>query len=84
VSVDFISFINHILNSNVTITHGCVGKIVALLQAFGLSVGSCGLANVLQCGLGLPLSISHCPKRAKAGRKKQNKFLQIFTCLSKS
>jgi hypothetical protein len=30
-----------------------VGKIEALLQAFGLSVGSCGLANVLQCGLGL-------------------------------
>jgi len=32
----------------------------------------------------LPLSISHCPKRAKAGRKQQNKFSQIFTYLSKS
>jgi len=29
------------------------GKIAALLQAFGLSVGSCGLANVLQCAMGL-------------------------------
>jgi len=29
-----------------------VGKIAALLQAFGLSVGSCGLANVLQCAVG--------------------------------
>jgi len=29
------------------------GKIAALLQAFGLSVGSCGLANVLQCAVGL-------------------------------
>jgi len=28
-----------------------VGKIAALLQAFGLSVGLWGLANVLQCGI---------------------------------
>jgi len=26
------------------------GKIAALLQAFGLCGGLCGLANVLQCG----------------------------------
>jgi len=26
-------------------------KIAALLQAFGLSGGLCGLANVLQCGI---------------------------------
>lgn len=26
-------------------------KIAALLQTFGLSVGSCGFANVLQCAL---------------------------------
>jgi hypothetical protein len=30
----------------------CGGKIAALLQAFGLSVGLCGLANVLQCAVG--------------------------------
>jgi len=29
----------------------CVREIAALLQAFGLSVGLCGLGNVLQCGL---------------------------------
>jgi len=28
-----------------------VRKIAALLQAFGLSGGSCGLANVLQCAV---------------------------------
>ena len=28
------------------------GKIAALLQAFGMCVGTCGLANVLQCAVG--------------------------------
>jgi len=28
-----------------------VSKIAALLQAFGLNDGLCGLANVLQCGI---------------------------------
>jgi len=35
-----------------TILRLCGCKIAALLQAFDLSVGSCGLANVLQCGMG--------------------------------
>jgi len=34
-----------------------VGKIAALLQAFGLSVGSCGLANVLQCAVAVARSV---------------------------
>jgi len=50
--------------------HWCVGKIAALLQAFGLSVGSCGLANVLQCGLGFPFSFF-------SVGEKQNKFIQF-------
>jgi hypothetical protein len=36
---------------NQLFTRRCVGKIAALLQAFGLSVGSWGLANVLQCAV---------------------------------
>jgi len=31
------------------------GKILALLLAFGLSVGSCGHTNVLQCPVGFAL-----------------------------
>jgi hypothetical protein len=53
-----------------TIICGCVGKIAALLQAFGLSVGSCGLSNVLQCAVGLPLYFFE-------RGKKQNKFIQF-------
>jgi len=41
-----------IFTNKYTIIYGCVGKIAALLQAFGLSIGSCGLANVLQCAVG--------------------------------
>jgi hypothetical protein len=42
-----------------------VGKIAALLQAFGLSVGSCGLANVLQCGWGFFLLFCGGKKKTK-------------------
>jgi len=42
---------NKVQNSPISLW--CGGKIAALLQAFGLSVGSCGLANVLQCEVGL-------------------------------
>ncbi|MFZ4583528.1 MAG: hypothetical protein ACOYM7_12830 [Paludibacter sp.] len=35
----------------------CVGQIAALLQAIGLSVGSCGLANVLQCAVAVARSV---------------------------
>jgi len=42
----------HVNSSKVTIQHECVGKIAALLQAFGLGVGLWGLGNVLQCGVG--------------------------------
>ena len=42
--------------------HYCLSKIATLLQAFGLSIRKCGLANVLQCGLGF----------LSEGRKKQN------------
>jgi len=55
----------------------CTGglEIAALLQAFGFSVGLCGLANVLQCGWGFLFQIAHQGKRGKG--KKQNKFLQV-------
>jgi hypothetical protein len=46
----------------------CVGKIAALLQTFGLSVGSCRFANVLQCGCGFFLLF------LRGEEKKQNKF----------
>jgi len=52
----------------------CVGKIAALLQTFGLSVGSCGFANVLQCGWGFFLLFF------AGGRKKQNKFPSNLHC----
>jgi hypothetical protein len=49
------NYINSRLNNkvqNFPIRQWCGGKIAALLQAFGLSVGLCGLANVLQMYLG--------------------------------
>jgi hypothetical protein len=55
-----------------------VGKIAALLQAFGLSVGSCGLANVLQCGWGFFLLF------LRGEEKNKINFHQICTVLSKS
>ena len=43
--------------------------IAALLQAIGFNVGLCGLANVLQCGMGLPRTFPNCPKGQKWGEK---------------
>jgi len=52
-SISFFILSGSFLNSSkVTIQHECVGKIAALLQAFGLGVGLWGLGNVLQCGWG--------------------------------
>jgi len=39
-------------------------KIVALLQAFGFSVGLCGLANVLQC----VIAKTALPKKVRWGK----------------
>jgi hypothetical protein len=35
-------------------------EIAALLQAFGYSVGLCGLANVLQCGIAKTTTAKKC------------------------
>jgi len=48
-----VGMINYIKKNQNIYVQNCqrrrlVGKIAALLQAIGLSVGSCGLANVLQ------------------------------------
>ena len=47
------------------VTNGCVGKIVTLLQAFGLCVCLWGLSNVLQCGLGFFLTFPGGKKKTK-------------------
>ena len=50
------------------------GEAEALLQAFGLSVGSCGLANVLQCGW-----VSLTDPKGRSGPAKTNFFLQYVS-----
>jgi hypothetical protein len=59
--------------------HGCVSKIVALLQAFGFErwlVRACKCAAMWD-GVSFFLLFA-------GGKKKQNKFIQICTVLSKS
>jgi len=51
---------------------GCEGKIAALLRAFGLSVGSCGIANVLQCAGAVDRSVPLCAQKAQSAWGKKN------------
>jgi hypothetical protein len=60
------------LNSNVSISNGCEGKIAALLKAFGLSVGLWGLANVLQCAGAVDRSVPKCAQKAQCAWGKKN------------
>jgi hypothetical protein len=53
---DHFSNSDFLISSNVTKSKWCEGKIAALLQAFGLSAGLCGLANVLQCAWAVDLT----------------------------
>jgi hypothetical protein len=46
-----------------------VGKIVALLQAKGLSVGLWGIANVLQCAWGVVLPNATIGRKVRGGKK---------------
>jgi hypothetical protein len=46
-----------------------VGKIAALLQAKGLSVGLCGLANVLQCAWGVVFPNATIGRKVRGGEK---------------
>jgi hypothetical protein len=65
------------------------GKITALLQTFGLSVGSCGFANVLQYALAVGAN-PNAPLKAQTGWAKKLKNLvtgfpvaQILFCIYK-
>jgi len=49
------------------------GKIAVLLQAFGLSVGSCGLANVLQCAWAVEVTNPNASLKAQSGWAKKLK-----------
>ena len=62
------------LNSNVSISNGCEGKIAALLKAFGFERWLVGLANVLQCGW-----VSLTDPKGRSGPAKTNFFLQYVS-----
>jgi len=71
----FISLFSFVQSSKVTIKHWCAGKIAALLRAFGLRVGLCGLANVLQCAWAVDRCFPLCAQKAQGAWAKKIKPL---------
>jgi hypothetical protein len=64
-------------SANVTKTHWCEGEIAALLQAMGLSVGLCGIANVLQLACGVVDPNATIGSKMRGGKKLKTHAVQF-------
>ena len=67
-------------------TKGCEGKIAALLQAKGLSVGLCGIANVLQFAWAVVFPNATEGRKERGGKKLKShavnlEFAEIFSVI---